>query len=63
MHPIMSAEMKKARVADFHRAADRDRLARAARPGYRLHRAPERREPRPHPARLVLRVLAAIRAH
>jgi hypothetical protein len=29
MHPIIHDELKNARVADFHRQAERDRLARA----------------------------------
>jgi hypothetical protein len=29
MHPIIHGELKNARVADFHRRAERDRLARA----------------------------------
>jgi len=31
MHPIMGYEVAKARIADRHRQADRDRMARAAR--------------------------------
>jgi hypothetical protein len=30
MHPIINNELNKARIADFHRRAERDRLARAS---------------------------------
>jgi len=40
MHPIMHDELNKARIADLHRQAERDRLARAA--------AQARRTPREH---------------
>jgi len=32
MHPIIERDMMQARVADLHRQADRDRIARAASP-------------------------------
>ena len=31
MHPTIMSEIGKARIADWHRQADRDRIARAAR--------------------------------
>jgi hypothetical protein len=39
MHPIILNEVAKARIADWHRQAERDRMARAA----RLARKPHRR--------------------
>jgi hypothetical protein len=40
MHPIIGNEVAKARIADWHRQAERDRLARAAR---LTRKTPERR--------------------
>jgi hypothetical protein len=59
MHPIISADMKKARVAEFHRRADQDRLARALHSGRRLQHAAGRHPERP--GRVVLRLVVAIR--
>jgi hypothetical protein len=39
MHPIIAHEVAKARIADWHRQAERDSMARAA----RLDRQPRRR--------------------
>ena len=44
MHPIIHDELKNARVADFHRRAERDRLARAF-----IHARRTRREHRKDP--------------
>jgi hypothetical protein len=38
MHPIMHNELKNARIADLHRRAERDRLARAFIQARRLRR-------------------------
>lgn len=38
MHPIMGYEITKARIADLHRQADRDRMARP--PGSTARKAP-----------------------
>jgi len=39
MHPLIAHEVAKARIADWHRQAERDRLARAARlTGRKPHR-------------------------
>ena len=52
MHPTLSCELAKARIADMHRQAQRDALARAARrarhrrpyqPALRIHAAVTRR--------------------
>jgi hypothetical protein len=37
MHPIIANEVAKARIADWHRQAERDRMARAARLARREH--------------------------
>ncbi len=37
MHPIIVNEVAKARIADWHRQAERDRMARAARLARRKH--------------------------
>jgi hypothetical protein len=45
MHPIIHNELNKARIADFHRRAERDRLARAS-----IQAGRTRREHGNHPA-------------
>lgn len=62
MHPIILNEVAKARIADWHRQAERDRIARTA----RLTRKAHRRHVVPGDlaagfARRVLAVLAARR--
>jgi hypothetical protein len=37
MHPIIHGELARARIADLHRQAERDRMARAARFAHRTH--------------------------
>lgn len=37
MHPIIHGELAKARIAELHRQAERDRMARAARPARKTH--------------------------
>jgi len=45
MHPIIHEELNKARIADFHRWAERERLARAS-----IHTDRTRREHGNYPA-------------
>jgi hypothetical protein len=61
MYPTSSYELAKTRVADLHRQARRDALARAAR---RARRARTNRPGHPAPARpaTVRRLLAALGA-
>jgi hypothetical protein len=55
MHPIMGYEANKARIADLHRQAERDRMARAARKDRNTLQAPGHRA-----AALARRVLAVL---
>jgi hypothetical protein len=56
MHSTISHQIAQARVADLHRQAQQDALARAARQGRRLHKHPSGRRP------LRLPIIAARRA-
>jgi hypothetical protein len=61
MHPIIHGELAKARIADLHRQAERDRMARAARFARRTH---DRHFMPGHLAAvLACRVLAVVAAH
>ena len=61
MHPIIHGELARARTADLHRQAERDRMARAA----RFARNPHDRHFRPGRLAAVLarRVLTVVAAH
>jgi hypothetical protein len=48
MHPLIHQELRKARVADFHRRAERDRIARAA---FQARRAQREHGSHPVPSR------------
>jgi hypothetical protein len=52
MHPLIAHEVAKARIADWHRQAERDRIARAARLASREH---DRRFTPGHPATVFAR--------
>jgi hypothetical protein len=56
MHSTINHQIMQARIADLHRQAQQDALARAARQGRRLHKHPARR----HVLRLP--IIAARRA-
>jgi len=61
MHPIMHYDLAKARIADLHQQAERDRMARAAlaaRKDGKTLQAPGHRA-----AALARRVLAVLGAH
>ena len=58
MHPIMGYEANKARIADLHRQAERDRVARAARKDSNTLQARSHRA-----AALARRVLAVLGGH
>ena len=55
MHPIMGYQVTNARIADLHRQAERDRMARAARKDGNTLQAPGHRA-----AALARRVLAVL---
>lgn len=61
MHPIIQEQLAKARIADYQRQAERDRMARAA----RIARKPRDRRFVPGDLATVLarRVLAALAVH
>ena len=61
MHPTISNELAKARLADLHRQADRDRLAYAARRARRA-RPPQSRRALPALPAFGRRVLAMLGA-
>ena len=61
MHPTIMSEIGKARIADWHRQADRDRTARAARQARRAHTHRPGRPALAHPA-TIRRLLAALGA-
>lgn len=61
MHPIIHDELARARIADLHRQAERDRMAQAARSARKTH---DRHFMPGHLAAvLARRVLAVVAAH
>jgi hypothetical protein len=59
MHPTISYELAKARIADLHRQAERDRIAHAAR---RARRTQSRHNRPAHPASVLARRMLALLA-
>ena len=59
MHPITHHELNKARIADLHRWAERDRLARASAQARRARREYSN-DPAGHTARVFARRLLII---
>ena len=59
MHPIIGNDVAKPQIADWHRQAERDRLAEAARPA---RKAPVRRFEPGHLATVLARRVRAVLA-
>jgi hypothetical protein len=60
MHPIIQHQLMNARIADLHRQADHDRLARAATKARRLRHEEGRRLVGGRPATVLARCLHAV---
>jgi hypothetical protein len=62
MHPALSRQLTQARIADLHRQAQRDAMARAASQALRMRAPKHTLPPRRLPTSLVRRVLSMQRA-